>query len=200
MCPFIVKQENTFPILVLQHPDEVSHAVGTAKLINLSLHRSDILIGTVFSDMQIFERLSVFGARNPLLIYPTAFNNGVDHYVYDFEKERFIGSPLKKNFDSLLLLDGTWRNTRELVLLNPWLKELASLHLLNAPETNYRIRQAKKGGALATIEAAGLGLRLLGDGLDEKALLLPFEKMIAFQIEKMGSETYAANYQNKKNA
>ena len=200
LCQFLSRQTNTIAVIILRHPDEVSKALGTAKLASLGLSKSKVVTSLAIAETEVISYLAEFSCSEPLLIYPQALNDDCPHYVYDFEKERFTSSSLNKQYDSIILLDGTWRNTRELLHRNEWLKNTATLNLMNVGESRYRIRQAKQEGALATIEAVACALSLLDDSFKASKLLLPFEKMIEFQIEKMGRDVYQKNYLAGNNA
>tara|TARA_R110001592_G_scaffold83774_1_gene248094 strand:- start:11692 stop:12354 length:663 start_codon:yes stop_codon:yes gene_type:complete len=197
ICQYLNPQANSLAVLVLQHPDEAMKAIGTAKLIALGLAKSKVLtaLHTLhISEQEVRSLLSGFSCSAPLLIYPQVLSDDQPHYVYDFEKERFTSLALQKRYDSIILLDGTWRNTRELLHCNSWLKKLPTLNLANVGASRYRIRQAKQAGALATIEAVSHALAVLDASFYAEKLLKPFEKMIEFQIAKMGRRVYQNNY------
>ncbi|MFV1873773.1 MAG: tRNA-uridine aminocarboxypropyltransferase [Oleiphilus sp.] len=196
LCPWLTKQGNQVAVLILQHPDEVKKAIGTASIVKLSLERCTITAELKPDERLIQNELKALQASQPLLIYPQALNDTNAHYMYDFEKDRFTSSPLQKHYDCIILLDGTWRNTREILHCNPWLRRFPTLELKNAEASRYRIRQAQKSGALATIEAVAKALTVLADDVNVDTLLLPFEKMIALQIEQMGQAVFEKNYQS----
>jgi DTW domain-containing protein YfiP len=194
LCQYVSPQNNSIAVIILRHPDEESKALGTANLVCLGLRKSKVLTSLEISEAEVVNLLSLFSCSDPLLIYPRALKDNCPHYEYDFEKATFTSTSLKKQYDSIILLDGTWRNTRELLHRNVWLKSLPTLNLLNAGVSRYRIRQAKQVGALATIEAVAHALALLDSSFNAKKLLKPFERMIEFQIEKMGPNIYQNNY------
>lgn len=183
---------------MLQHPDEKNKAIGTASIIALSLKNAHVISSVAILESEVNKRLAEMSCKQPLLVYPKALNNKAKHYVHDYEKDHSISKHLKNTYDSIILLDGTWRNTRELLLCNAWIKSLPTLQLNNAGESQYRIRQAHTPGALATVEAASKVLELLDPVFQPEKLLRPFEKMIEFQIKKMGVNTYQTNYLNNK--
>tara|TARA_R110002073_G_scaffold68921_3_gene171101 strand:+ start:13157 stop:13810 length:654 start_codon:yes stop_codon:yes gene_type:complete len=198
ICSYLSPQDNAIAVLVLQHPDEKNKAIGTAKIVELGLARSCVISAITISDAYIRNKLKECACSKPLLIYPSPLNERVSHYIHDFEKDHSIATHLKKRYDSIILLDGTWRNTRELLHCNPWLKALSTLQLVNAGESRYRIRQAQQAGALATVEAVSKVLVLLDQHFQSEKLLQPFEKMIEFQIKQMGVDVYQNNYLNNK--
>lgn len=194
LCCWVTLQHNNVAVLVLQHPDESKKPIGTANLIKLGLSRCHILSELNVSEDKVVKSLSEMSAKCPLLIYPKSLSDSLSHYSYDFEKDRFTSLPLQNHHDSIILLDGTWRNTRELLHRNPCLRNIPTLSLENAGHSRYRIRQANLSGALATIEAVSLALKVLDDDIQSESLLLPFEKMIEFQIDKMGQDVFLRNY------
>jgi len=197
VCAWISPQENSLPIIILQHPDEQAKPLGSARIAELSLDRVTRVVGTRFSPRQYQDILKSNGVNRPVLLYPQHHINSVPHTDLDFEKENLNESDLLLGFDSVILLDGTWRNTRELLLSNNWLTELPTMALKNAGQSQYLIRKAQKQGALATIEAVSKLLSVVNNCFEEARLLLPFEKMIEYQISRMGQAVYQKNYIEK---
>jgi DTW domain-containing protein YfiP len=194
LCPWIIRQDNFPPVLIVQHDDERHHAIGTARLVELSLNRARVLSGVQVQAREVFSVLNEWSVNRPLLLYPKQQNPEQPHYVFDFETQHSSTHALINEHDALILLDGTWRNTRELLLVNTWLRDLATLELKNAGDSRYRIRQAKTPGALATIETVSKALSLFDPQHKPDQLLLPFEKMIEFQIANMEPAVYRQNY------
>ena len=194
LCAWIEQQDNQLAVLVLQHPDEINKAIGTARLVELGLKRARVVSGLGIVEADAMAVLAGLSAFKPLLLYPKALSESLPHFVLDFETEHFSVSPLLNAYDSLILLDGTWRNTRELLHVNGWLKTLPTLAIKHSESSRYRIRQAKQAGALATIEAVAKVLSVLDETHQAEQLLLPFEKMIEFQIARMGPLVYRQHY------
>ena len=61
-------------------------------------------------------------------------------------------------------------------------------------KSNYQIRQSDFDESLSTLEASTLALSIIEPELSTTALLKSFEKMIGFQIEKMGEDIFKKNY------
>jgi len=200
VCTWVSPQKNSYPFLVLQHLDERKKPLGTAKLLTMGLEDATLLSGLDFSAEIIHQTLRQFNCHQPILLYPKTFDTSPFHLNFDLstpktEKHNLNSAGLSGNFDCVILLDGTWRNTRELLLCNAWLKDLPTLALQNVGESRYRIRKTKGQGELATIEAAAKLLSILEDDFSTDDLLRPFEKMIQYQISKMGLALYKQNYQ-----
>lgn len=194
ICQWLRMQQNQTPVIILQHPDEARKPLGTAGLVKAGLARAAVLSDVTLSKERCFDCLKRFNVSRPILLYAHKLKFSPFHLELDFEKEFTISSDLSKRFDSVILLDGTWRNTRELLHVNSWLHHLPVVGLKNVAESRYRIRKAEQDNALATIEAVSSLLSLLDEKFDSHAFLQPFEKMIDLQISKMGKSTYHRNY------
>ncbi len=167
-------------MLVLQHPDEQSHALNTARLAVLGLRNAQLQVGEIFEPLppDVSEayriRLLFPGERAAVLPLPD--------------------SPQEKLRPLLLVVpDGTWRKARKLLHLNPWLAALPRVSLPEGRGSRYRLRKAPAADALSTIEAIALALELQ-EACDYSALLRPFEALIEGQIEAMGAQTFRRNH------
>jgi DTW domain-containing protein YfiP len=165
-------------VLQDQHPDEVGHALNTARLAALGLENAELLVGENFADLQLDS------AYRACLLFPGE------------TAQPLPLAPLPNDERPLLLVvpDGTWRKARKLLHLNPWLAELPRVCLPAGLNSRYRLRKAPAEGALATIEAIGAALELQEAPQRFDALLRPFEALIEGQIAAMGAATYQRNH------
>lgn len=122
-------------LLILQHPAEAGHAKNTTALLTLGLQSARRLRGEVFD--------AALGGPGTALVYP---GDGAPPWP---------GAP-----DRLILLDGTWRQSRRLLAANPWLAALPRLALPEMPG-RYTLRRAHRSGQLSTLEAGLHALALL---------------------------------------
>lgn len=122
-------------LLILQHPAESGHAKNTAALLVLGLRRVRLLRGEVFD--------AALAAPGTALLYPGAADPAAPADV-----------------QRLILLDGSWRQSRRLLAANPWLAALPRLGLPELP-SRYAIRRAHRPGQLSTAEAGLHALALL---------------------------------------
>ncbi len=194
LCECISKQANTWPVLVLQHPDEQKKPLSSVPLIKRGLDRVEIVQGLNFSEAQCRACLARYGVRHPILLYPDALAGSNKHRILDCEKEQEFNQSLLSDYDSLIVLDGTWRNTRELVLINTWLRTYPTMGLVNAGQSRYRIRKASQKASLSTIEALSRVISIVDEGFQAPLFLLPFERMIDQQIQFMGDDVFQRNY------
>ena len=148
---------NDTELLILQHPDERLQAKGTAPLLRLGLVNCRVLVGEVFEPPQ--------DARLNVLLYPGSPTN-----------PSLLPAP---DHIRLIVIDGTWRQSRKLMLANPWLANLPRLALDDVEPARYAaLRRAQKPGQLSTLEAALLALERL-EGERFEPLWQSFERFIA---------------------
>lgn len=125
-------------LLVLQHPAEAGHAKNTAALLRLGLQAATLRRGEVFD--------AALAGPGAALLYPGA------------------GPPLPPTgIEQLILLDGSWRQSRRLLAANPWLAALPRLALPPQPG-RYTLRRAHRPGQLSTLEAGLHALAWLEEG------------------------------------
>lgn len=150
------------PLLILQHPAEAGHAKNTAAFLTLGLQHARLLRGEVFD-------AGVVAPPGTALLYPGE------------------GRPTAPaDVSRLLLLDGSWRQSRRLLAANPWLAALPRLSLPAAPG-RYAIRRAHRPGQLSTLEAGLQALALLEGGPERFApLWTAFDAFVHAALSRRG--------------
>lgn len=146
LCAHVVTQPCPLPVVILQHPLEARHAKSTVPLLRLAL--PDIRV-------EVAEQLTPPPPPprgDWWLLYP-----GPQALDLDSEPGRQACSGI----GGLLVLDGTWRKTRRLLHINPWLSQLPRLSFSQAPEGAYHIRKGPGGQALSTLESVSHVLHCL---------------------------------------
>lgn len=194
VCAFITVQTAQYPVLVLQHPDEKRKPLSTVPILEKSLTQITVKSDTVFDEEQCIAALGAMGGQQPLLVYPNSASQTQTLWL-DYQAERKVaGCNRFEHCDALILLDGTWRNTREIMLINDWLCALPTLALRNTPPSRYRIRKATQADALSTIETVAFLMGLLDETFCADQLLRPFDEMVERQIASMGRAVFERNY------
>jgi DTW domain-containing protein len=154
-------------VLILQHPSEVLHAKGTARLLHLCLANSRIVVGEVF-EPTVLQTLLTAGGKQAVLLYPTA------------DDQHPVQTPAQHT--RLLVLDATWQNSRRLLRLNPALQTLPRVAFKHPAPTRYSaIRMAHAPHQLSTIEATAAMLAQLESGLNTQPLMAAFDDFIRLQ-------------------
>jgi DTW domain-containing protein YfiP len=156
--------------VILQHPRESTVPIGTARLAELALPNAERHVGVDFSGIPRVREVLEDRAAPPILLYPGAG-------ARDLAREPPRG-PV-----TLVVVDGTWWQSRKLLKENPALARLPR-YAFDPPEpSRYRIRREPERHCVSTIEAIARALAYLEHetkGLD--TLLEPFDAMVEHQL------------------
>lgn len=149
-------------LLILQHPAEAGHAKNTTAFLTLGLQPVRRLRGEVFSE--------ALAGPGTVLLYPGGHDAG----------------PPAADVRRLILLDGSWRQSRRLLAANPWLAGLPRLSLPAQPG-RYAIRRAHRPGQLSTLEAGLHALALLEGGAERfEPLWTAFNAFVHREVLRRG--------------
>ena len=129
LCALVRPVAHRCAIKVLQHPAEALQAKGTLRLLQRCLRDCQVAVGTQW-------QTPPWPLADCWLLYP-----GGDAQ----------GPPPAQ----LLLLDGSWRQSRQLMHLNPWLQALPRYALSSAGQLLWRA--APRACAAAAVHAGGSG-------------------------------------------
>ena len=173
-------------MLVLQHPAEQHQVKGSVRLLQLSLPGCQVEVGERFDPVALARWLADPAAAAPpgpaaaapraLLLYPGASGQAV------VTPDLPLADPARWR---LVLLDGTWRQTRQLLRLNPLLQRLPRWALPAPPPSRYAIRRAQRPEQRSTLEAACLALATLQDDAERFApLLAAFDGWVAAELAR----------------
>ncbi len=177
LCQWVRPTEVDTEVVILQHPAEVAHAKNTGLLLHLSLPNSRLLVGEVWSAQAWTDA----GLTSPptWLLYPRAASDPAP--LGDFT----VNGPAQNTpRNCLVVLDATWRKSRKMLHLSPWLQGLPRLALTDAPASRYTIRKAHRAGQLSTLEATCAALSALeGESAGDRLapLLSAFDGFVAQQ-------------------
>ncbi|HKP60097.1 MAG TPA: tRNA-uridine aminocarboxypropyltransferase, partial [Polyangiales bacterium] len=169
ICSGLPRVSNRTPVLVLQHPRERLHPVGTARFARLGLEnaRVEIAWDAGRADAHAPDWLP----QGTALLYPAA----------DARDLREL--PLAERPGALLVLDGTWHTARTLYRDKLWLRALPHVRFMPAAPGRYRLRREPELDYVSTIEAIVEALGILEpetEGLPQ--LLAAFDAMIDRQL------------------
>ncbi|QDH66976.1 tRNA-uridine aminocarboxypropyltransferase [Pseudomonas azotoformans] len=179
LCALIPSLDSRTRVLLLQHPNEVNHALNTARLAALGLNNAQLVVGEVFDDLPTLLNPPGYQAR---LLFPADDAHPLQAYAPGAQ-------PLL-----LVVPDGTWRKARKLLHLNPLLAALPRVTLVEGAVSRYRLRKAPGPGALSTVEAIVQALQVLEAPVSFEPLLKPFDALIEGQIAAMGEEVFRRNH------
>jgi len=175
LCRWVVATDNQLPVLLLQHPQEQRQAKGTARLLQLSLRRCRCETAEDFDEATLQQWLHTVpdprAAVRSLLLYPAAPGEA---------ENRAWSTAHTPAYWQLVVLDGTWRQSRGLLQRHPSLQRLPRLGLSAPPPSRYTIRKAQRPEQRSTLEATCLALAALeGDPARYEPLLRAFDGWVA---------------------
>ncbi|PSW21529.1 DTW domain-containing protein [Photobacterium sanctipauli] len=189
ICHWIQVIDAKTELWILQHPSEVKRAIGTARILTLSLPNARLWVGEDFSQHEELNALLAEPTRDAWLIYPGEEAVAISSLVTE--------SVESSQVRTLILLDGTWKKAYKMWQLSSNLQQLPTVSLDNAEQGNYRIRKSPKVQGVSTVEAGFLALDALeGRDVDFSPLLDTFDRMIEFQIQQMPAGVYEKNYRS----
>lgn len=166
LCGWIRPTDNPLPVLILQHPQESTQAKGSVRLLRLSLSFCRCEVGDVFEPDRLAQWLTQsprFGAVSSVLVYPAPVGRVTEPVPVNSEK-----APTRQ----LVLLDGTWRQSRQLLQRNPALQALPRMPLMGPPPGRYLLRKAQRSEHRSSLEAACTALATLDPQAGRYAALL----------------------------
>jgi len=169
-CRHVHPVPTTTRIVLLQHPRERDVAIGTARMASLCLPNSELHVGVRWRGSTALARALSDPARPPALLYPGA--GAIDVMRHP------PSGPV-----TLVVVDGTWWQTKKVVRENPELASLPRYAFVPPSPSEYRIRREPTPAYVSTIEALVHVLGALEGAPDRfHALLAPFRAMIDAQL------------------
>jgi DTW domain-containing protein YfiP len=171
VCDSIPVVDNATEVIVVQHPRERHHPIGSLRFARLGLQRCRISVAEPAEDGGLRAKIEL--PEGSMLLYP-----GPD----SVELETL---PMAERPRQLVLLDGTWTTVRKLLDGDPRLRALPKVRMTPTVEQRYRIRREPRGECMSTLEAMVSALALLEPEREAQweTLLSAFDQMIDRQIE-----------------
>jgi DTW domain-containing protein YfiP len=169
-CRYLTPIETATRVVLLQHPREHEVPIGTAYMASLCLPNSSLHVGVDWSESAALRQALSDPTRPPVLLYPG--EGAID------VAQRPPAGPV-----TLVVVDGTWWQTRKVVRRNPPLAALPRYAFTPPRPSQYRIRSEPDADCVSTIEALIYTLGAL-EGNPERflALLAPFQAMVETQL------------------
>ena len=181
ICRHISPIQTKTRFIILMHPREHrKEKVGTGLMTKLQLENSEIIVGVDFTNNDRVNEI-LTKEKGSFLLYP-----GINNFNLSTSKRSEINS-LMVNSPHLFLLDGTWACVRKMLKLSKNLQKLKRVSFDNKIKSKFIIKQQPEALCLSTIESVFTVLNLLKEGgleqCDTKGFLIPFEKLIEYQLE-----------------
>ncbi len=164
------------------HPKEYKKEKnGTGIMTKLQLNNAEIVVGVDFTNNKRINNIIANKENSSFLLYP-----GKESFNLSTRKKTEIESLLLKN-PHIFILDGTWPCARKMLKLSKNLQKLNRISFDNKIKSKFIIKQQPESLCLSTIESVFTVLNLLKkaeiEDCDTSNFLVPFEKMIAHQLD-----------------
>ena len=190
ICKHISPFQTKTRFIILMHPKEYKKEKnGTGHMTKLQLENSEIIVGVDFTNNNRVNEILTKEKSCSFLLYP-----GKDNFNLSIRKSSEINSFMGNN-PHIFLLDGTWPCARKMLKLSKNLQKLKRVSFDNKIKSKFIIKQQPESLCLSTIESVYTVINLLKEGdleqCETKGFLIPFEKMIEYQLE------YVLNPNNK---
>ncbi len=182
ICKHISPFQTKTRFIILMHPKEYKKEKnGTGHMTDLQLENSEIIVGVDFTNNNRVNEILTKKDGCSFLLYP-----GKDNFNLSISKSSEINSFMGKN-PHIFILDGTWPCARKMLKLSKNLQKLKRVSFDNKIKSKFIIKQQPESLCLSTIESVYTVLNLLKEGdlehCETKGFLIPFEKMIEYQLE-----------------
>lgn len=182
ICKFISPLQTKTRFIILMHPKEYKKEKnGTGLMSMLQLENSEIIVGVDFTNNDRVNEILNDSNNASFLLYP-----GKDNFNLSKRDSSEMNSFMVTN-PNLFILDGTWPCALKMLKLSTNLQQLKKVSFDNEITSKFIIKQQPQPLCLSTIESIYTVINLLKEGdleqCDTKDFLLPFEKMIAYQVE-----------------
>lgn len=195
LCNLISVIDNDINVYVLQHPDEVKNAKGTAVIAKLYLKHYQSWQSEDFEQNAVLNELVKKQPDNTFVVYPAENSISLDEWSGEsdhLEKKRDKGTY------NLIFIDASWRKAKKIWHSSSNLHHLKCINLTQLKKSNYRIRKIPRPGYVSTIEAIAACLGHAEKNSEKyQPLLHLFNKMIDAQIDNMGEQIFQNHYQKK---
>lgn len=157
---------------MLQHPTEVGHPKGTARILGQCLARLELFTGDTTEDFREagFETDTVTGSS--ALLFPGPGSDTLE-------------SSDLSHIDHWIILDGTWRKAARILHQNPVLAALPRFHFASPPASAYAIRKAPGSHHLATAEAVAYLLTVVEPDLDTRPISRAMHTLVDKQFAQI---------------
>ncbi|WP_289032044.1 tRNA-uridine aminocarboxypropyltransferase [uncultured Paraglaciecola sp.] len=148
LCAWIYPLDSPINIVILQQPKEAKHAKNTAKLLNLTLNRIDVLTGESPEDWTEFVKLVSQKPEKFSVCYPHEQSKSLESLINIEKRQDYFPSG-----HTVIFIDASWRKALKIWKLNPWMHKLQSWHFSAPPINQYKIRHTTQKNSLSTLES-----------------------------------------------
>ncbi|MBI2711903.1 MAG: DTW domain-containing protein [Bdellovibrio sp.] len=183
VCSQIQPLDSKIHILILQHPQEPDHELGSARIAHLALKNSDLRIGLSWRNLADALGRPASPANWAVLYLGSGVkSDGPTQPGLIFVSKKGIPVPRPEKLEGIVILDGTWSQAKALWWRNAWLLKCKRV-ILNpkTPSLYGPLRREPRKECLSTTESIAEVLSELGEPREIRDSL---RKNFALLLEK----------------
>lgn len=182
ICSQINPVPNDIQVLILQHPQEARSPWTTSRLLALALKNCTHRVGFSWPSLKAALKREVSPQNWAVLFVGTQKDSKKIVQDKPFALvDKKGGSVPSEGIEGIVVLDGTWKQSKTLWWRNPWLLKLKRIVLNPDLKSLYgSLRKEPREGLLSTIEATAIALEAISHSSFEKEHLMGVFKL---QIE-----------------
>lgn len=173
LCDLIQPLKTRLKVLILQHPQEPDHELGSARIAHLALSDSELRIGLSWRNLQAALNQPAIPSHWAVLYLGSGVkgekkgHNFPTHPISPLQVVNQKGVPQpfsSSNLEGFVVLDGTWSQAKTLWWRNPWLLKLKRMILTPTQPSLYgKLRREPRKECLSTLESIAETLDQLGE-------------------------------------
>ena len=166
-------------LILLQHPDEKKRSLNTSAIIEACLSQKSYSIykGRQFNCNKTFEALHnmINESQNTFILYPSKDAISLEEMI------KKGGSDTCYN---IILLDGTWRQTKFMYAHTNFVQKLPKVKINSSTVSEYLIRQQPTDQCLCTVECAAISLSVVEDNpFIQEMMVKPLRTLCEIQLK-----------------
>lgn len=178
LCPYLPPRplDVSTCLYIVQHPAEESRVLRTVPLLTACLPpgKCRVFVGRRFSEERYPELAAVCKDAGTLVLYPGAAAENLEDLSSDFTATAH----------SVILIDGTWSQAKDMFLRNALLRLPRQVQLRSAPSSQYVIRTQPNNMCVSTLECAAAALSIMEKNRSiPEVLLKPLQALCSFQLQ-----------------
>ncbi|XP_077096627.1 tRNA-uridine aminocarboxypropyltransferase 2 [Siphateles boraxobius] len=176
LCPYLpaLPLAVSTSLYIVQHPAEESRVLRTVPLLAACLApgKCRVFVGRRFSEERYPDLAAVCRDSSSLLLYPGAAAESLEDLSFS------------SGTHSVILIDGTWSQAKDMFLRNPLLQLPRQVQLRSASSSQYVIRTQPNNMCVSTLECAAIVLAIMENNLSiQEVLLKPLQALCSFQLQ-----------------
>ena len=201
-CPQVSPIATDPRFLILMHPLEAKHPVGTGRMAHLCLKNSSLIIGPDFAHDDRVNALIEDPALFPMVLFPGPRSVNLSSLPVPARRDQI---PAGRE-PVVIVLDGTWHCARKMLHRSPNLQRLPRICFVPSRLSEFQVRKQPHPQCFSTIEAVHELIDLFaGDTpeappLPHDVLLEVFRDMVRRQLSfrREGPTRHSLSYLARK--